>query len=356
MNDKLILRLIESSHKECEVTGRDMGGESCYETPFSNITTGMVRWPQKSTPDHIVNINEIGKDHIVLTVRTIPGTVSHPITLRSGDTYDYGWYSFGEWSYSYKVSLSELTAEQLKYYGPESAFRKARKCEESLLREDGKIDNSAYLETKSAYESAARLGSSEAYSWLVKDALTHIRTYRGEQLWTYPAYTSQALDILLEAEAKSLGAPARAIFEERPDFYIEDGILYDVLREYSEIIIPDGVTEISGHCFSRAAIRCEQPLETVIIPQSVKTIGERAFLNLDNLKYVEIEGSVTIGEYAFASCSKLEEVVIKGRANIGNNAFSNCTSLKRVTLAKGSKYNYEKVFGTKFKVTEIIEN
>ena len=356
MNNNIILRLIDSSQKECEVTGREMGGENIFETPVSNLTTGTVRWPQKQEPNHSIHINKICSDYIVLSVRSVSGAMSNPITLHPGEIYKYGWYSFGEWSFSYEVSLSELTADQLKYYGAESALKKARKCEESLLREDGKIDNSAYLETKSAYESAARLGSSEAYTWLVKDALTHTRTYKGNQLWTYPAYSSDALNILLEAEAKYLGGQARTIFEERPDFYIEDGILYDVLRNYPEIIVPDGVTEISGFCFSRAAISCDQPLERVIIPQSVKTIGERAFLDLKNLKYVEIEGSVTIEEYAFASCTKLEEVIIKGSADIRNNAFSNCTSLKTITLAKGSKYDYAKVFGTKFKVTEIIEN
>jgi len=76
---------------------------------------------------------------------------------------------------------------------------------------------------------------------------------------------------------------------------------------------------------------------SVIIPDSVTTIGNRAFYYSTILTSVTIgNGVTTIGNSAFSRCSDLTSVTIPDSVNsIGNNTFQYCTSLSSVTIGKG---------------------
>ena len=70
------------------------------------------------------------------------------------------------------------------------------------------------------------------------------------------------------------------------------------------------------------------------IPDSVTTIGERAFRNCTGLTSVTIGNSVTsIGDYAFSHCTGLTSVTIPDSVtSIGKYAFYDCTGLTSVTI------------------------
>lgn len=315
MKDNVILKLVDSSEKECEVTGRMMGGDDVYEIPVSQLIpgNGLLKWPQQGEPDHSIIIKEVGDDYVLLTVRTVSGTW-YEYTLHIGEKASSG-YCFGEWSYGYVISLEEAPEEKMKGFDPKTAFQDAVESEKKMRRADGKIDLNLYKGTKSLYERAAALGSEDAYAWLVKDALTYVKTYSGEALWTFSAYERDARALVEKAEAKGFWGKAREVYEARPDYYIEDGVLYDVLRKQRPMIVPDGVTTIAEYAFSRCNNSNDLAGGKVILPPSVTKIEIRAFMGNKLITEVEIQGPAVIEKYAFRNCPKLKKFIVNEGAS-----------------------------------------
>ena len=97
----------------------------------------------------------------------------------------------------------------------------------------------------------------------------------------------------------------------------------------SEVTIPNSVTSIGERAFAECLT-----LSEVTIPNSVTSIGDWAFYRCDSLTGIEIPNSVTtIGTNAFANCSSLADVMMpNGLTNIGFGAFQLCESLTAITI------------------------
>ena len=82
-----------------------------------------------------------------------------------------------------------------------------------------------------------------------------------------------------------------------------------------------------------------EEIEELVVPSSVRSIGELAFADCSGLTSIRLANGVeTIGNYAFANCSGLTSITMgKGLKKIGNNAFANCSSLASVSMGKGLK-------------------
>ena len=169
---------------------------------------------------------------------------------------------------------------------------------------------------------------------------------------------------------------------------IEDGVLKRYKGSASEVVIPDGVTEIRKLAFQgcdsikhvtipngvtkigKCAFQWCFGLESIVIPSSVTEIGEDVFACCSGLESITVaegnkryfgkgnclidkisktliigcrssviptDGSVTaIGDRAFYYCKSLESIVIpSGVTSIGREAFSSCDSLKSITIPSG---------------------
>lgn len=99
--------------------------------------------------------------------------------------------------------------------------------------------------------------------------------------------------------------------------------------DMTSIIIPESVTSIGRWAFSSC-----NSLTSFTIPNNVTTIDEYAFWNCSGLTSVTIGNGVnSMGTYAFASCSSLTSVNISnGVTCIGENAFRDCKGLNSITI------------------------
>lgn len=89
------------------------------------------------------------------------------------------------------------------------------------------------------------------------------------------------------------------------------------------------VTEINSHAFSKL-----QTLHSIIIPDTVETVGWAAFSGCENLTSVTLSKSMkTIEGSLFHSCTSLFHVDIPdGVTIIGDRAFYHCEALEELTI------------------------
>lgn len=92
---------------------------------------------------------------------------------------------------------------------------------------------------------------------------------------------------------------------------------------------------------------CEYPGNNnlLIVPNTIRNIGVKAFNECQGLKKVILNGFGRIGIQSFANCQDLEEVTInKNFRVLGESAFENCTNLKNVVLPSSIVFIEEFVF------------
>jgi hypothetical protein len=123
---------------------------------------------------------------------------------------------------------------------------------------------------------------------------------------------------------------------------IEDGIVYS--RDYKEIILvssavkfpcfvcKEGVEVISPHAFED-----HKELEKVQLPNTIKTIGERAFANT-GLTEISMPASLQkLGKDVFHSCS-LFLVVFDGQVPEGSDAFNGANFIPSASIKVQKEY------------------
>ena len=115
-------------------------------------------------------------------------------------------------------------------------------------------------------------------------------------------------------------------------------------RNLTSLTIPNSVTNISGGAFSSCT-----GLTSVTIPNRVTSIGERAFSDCTGLTSVTIPNSVVeIGSSAFSGCTGLTSITVEGvtPASISSSVFSNVDKTNcTLYVPAGSKSAYQSANG-----------
>ena len=133
---------------------------------------------------------------------------------------------------------------------------------------------------------------------------------------------------LLPFSGTSTAAPAIVAQAADSDFNIDSsGTLTKYTGGGGDVVIPDTVKAIGEDAFCDCT-----GLTSVTIPNSVTSIGYSAFYGCTGLTSVTIPNSVTwIGDYAFCGCTGLTSVTIPDSVtSIGEYAFGSCYNLTDV--------------------------
>ncbi|MDD6202575.1 MAG: leucine-rich repeat protein, partial [Lachnospiraceae bacterium] len=95
----------------------------------------------------------------------------------------------------------------------------------------------------------------------------------------------------------------------------------------------DGIEAIPEYLFEKSNIK------EIVIPDTVKTIGQYAFSNCDSLTGITLsEGLQSIDKFAFYKCAALKNIQIPDSVtSLGTNIFDGCTYLDKFPVSVNSK-------------------
>lgn len=132
------------------------------------------------------------------------------------------------------------------------------------------------------------------------------------------------------------------------DFHIDkEGCLTSYTGSEEHVVIPEGVKRIGGNPDNSIFEDTETEIKSVVIPDSVIEIGERAFYTCLQLEEVTMGNGVKkIGQEAFAGCFKMKTIHLSDSLQeIGLRAFNFCESLEALELPSSLRNIEMEAFG-----------
>ena len=122
------------------------------------------------------------------------------------------------------------------------------------------------------------------------------------------------------------GTPRRYSYIEE-DFCCEGTTLVRYLGHSRIVQVPEGITVIGDYAFVD-----HNKTEKIVLPSSVHTIGQGAFIRCETLKEISGEGVAEIKRSAFFGAFRLEKAVFPSLNVLADDAFEHCDSLTKSGL------------------------
>ncbi|MDE7384265.1 MAG: leucine-rich repeat domain-containing protein [Anaeroplasmataceae bacterium] len=129
-----------------------------------------------------------------------------------------------------------------------------------------------------------------------------------------------------------------------------DNMAFNDCNRLTSIVLPDSVTSIGGGAFGNC-----KSLTSMDIPDGVTSIGGGAFSGCNNLTSIVIPDGVSrIEDNTFKGCNQLASIVIPNRVtSIGESAFEGCGRLPSITIDKNIISIGKNAFQKCYSLTEV---
>ncbi len=300
--------------------------------------------------------------------------------VTSSDTYQYPFgYIFGTSKYEGSVTvqqeyvMSSTSSTSAEYYYIPSSLRNVTVTGGNILNgaffNCEMIEKITLLTDISVIYDRAFYGCEQLLSINIPSSVTNIRYrafYNCPRL--YEIINDSSLEFVLGSENEYGGVAKNAIViskdgtskiktDENGYMYFEgetENILIYAPKTQSSFVLPE---QIGGKNYSLlGTFYYRKDLTSVVIPNTVKTIGKGSFQLCTSLTSVVIPSTVTIiGDHAFSHCTSLQSVIFEENSNleiISEDAFRNCTSLTKIIIPAITVKN--KAFYSCTNLSEVI--
>ncbi len=145
-------------------------------------------------------------------------------------------------------------------------------------------------------------------------------------------HVSPTIEKLTLLHATTDNATLKCLFKRYDGKYTMPETLKELTILEGETIVDNFFVGAVSDNYSKAW----NPIEIINLPDTLKTIGKKAFYNCESLKELEIpEGVTHIDNFAFTYCRSLENIEIPNSVTyIGDCAFWYCYSLEEIIIPK----------------------
>ena len=149
----------------------------------------------------------------------------------------------------------------------------------------------------------------------------------GEGDGTNLTWTLDSDGVLLiegQGEMKDLSGPE--FMEDDPHIFSDWWHKY--FDDIDSVVVKYGVTRIGSGAFYHTS------LKSIVLPESLMSIGDSAFGNCTSLSSINLPQSLTsVESHTFEGCSSLSSIVLPNSVtNIGQYAFADCDSLRSIYI------------------------
>ena len=127
------------------------------------------------------------------------------------------------------------------------------------------------------------------------------------------------------------------------------------LGSKTEIIIPEIINGKTVAAIEMRMFSCDNEIKSVVLPDTVEYIGDRAFFGCDALESISLSKNLKeIGDYGISDCNLIKEIIVpQGVQKIGNEALSMNRGLVKVVLPEGIKEWGSGLFSNCYELSEV---
>lgn len=338
------------SEKTVEISRLYYASHGNHKVPLQVDETYQIKF--RTDPEAVKYISNDDSVAVVSDSGLI--TAKNPGSCKIMATYgdDVYWYTVTVPVFQYKIEDDKAII--LKYCGKSKKVTIPERIDDKIVTEIAAkaFYKNTSVQTVNIPEDVLKLGKNVFYGCKQLKKVTYKdKTYTKKQLSAFTkAVKEEAKLTASESPISDFELRNHSVYNEFPineyniDNYYGNSENVVIPRRYNGL----DITYVQGFMDN-------SKIKSVVIPKTVKCIGQQAFEDCVSLKEVDILGTdVEIRSEAFSGCISLEEIVIpEGTDRISSYAFDGCVSLKKVILPDSLTRINERAFSNCFSLTDL---